>query len=339
MTLFSIQLSPFGRAKAWQFQPGAPLGRERLASAPRLVIAVGNRQVRALEASVLGCGLWKEQALWRTPCPAALPLLRAHVPHPHRQGSAALTTLAAPPAAAGPKSRAAAAARSSVHARLMQQAALVRLTRGVAAMRCCRHATAVPHAPLTAGRRALRVLAAAAPGSGPGSGAPSSDAALAEQRRRLIMQALARQHSSAAGAGGAAVAPVPPSSGAHQRPGMGRVRRILLSGAAAVALLAAATYPRPAAAFQLPGGGMFGGRPPVAEAAVADAVPAMMENKVSGGEPGSPRRALCRCKLPSAAARRTVDQLARAHRQRPECFPPGCRRRCRTCRSCRPTSG
>lgn len=69
------------------------------------------------------------------------------------------------------------------------------------------------------------------------------------------------------------------SAGQQAPPRAGLWRRTLLSGAAAIALLAAAAYPRPAAAFQLPSG-LFGGSAAAAAPAPAtEAMPAVMENR------------------------------------------------------------
>lgn len=142
----------------------------------------------------------------------------------------------------------------------MQRAALVSLGRGLAPLRA---AVAVQR-PQAAARRALRVLTSTG-GSSSGSGAE-------EQQRGLVKQAITRQHSAAAGGAGAGA-----GSWADQ-PRAGIMRRLLLSGAAGAALLACAMWPRPAAAFQLPG---LGGPPPAAAAAAAvDAVPVSMEDKV-----------------------------------------------------------
>lgn len=150
--------------------------------------------------------------------------------------------------------------------------------------------------PSTSSRRTLRVLAAASHGGS--SWADRSPAS--GQRRQLMMQALGRSHAGAAAAaaatdlqapavGAAAAAAAadlqgPAVSGAHTPPRPGILRRMLLSGVAAVALLAAAAYPRPATAFQLPGGlPGFGGRSsvaaPHAATAAVDVLPATMENK------------------------------------------------------------
>lgn len=227
----------------------------------------------------------------------------------------------------------------------MQRAlALGRLGMRLSAMRAApfRAAAAVPRPSAAAPRRSLRVLASATPGSSSGSsglGASSSsgaDEALTAQRRRLLMQAFARQHGTAAGAQAAEAAAAGGAAGGQQ--GRGMLRRLLLSGAAAVALLAAAAWPRPAAAFQGPGG-LFGGRPPAAEA-----VPVTMENKVWGWGSGKSWAGLAQhaalavacswlpCLLPPPRRRPAVpahpgSACATAH-------PTPCRRRCRTCPSC-----
>jgi len=213
----------------------------------------------------------------------------------------------------------------------MQRAlALGRLGMSLSTVRAAPLRAAAPlRSPAAAARRPLRVLASANSGpNGPsrlGGSGSAADEALAAQRRRLILQSLARQHSTLAGAEAAAASGV---AGGQQRRGM--LRRLLLSGAAAVALLTAAVWPRPAAAFQGPAG-MFGGRPPVVEA-----VPVTMENKVGFW---------CTC-IVAGHAYRSAPWLASDQAERvdatkdPHCqLPPPpvpCRRRFRTCRSCRP---
>lgn len=145
----------------------------------------------------------------------------------------------------------------------MQRAVLL----GLGSMRATSRVAAALHRAPASQRRALRVLASAANSGSGSSTPPCSSSAADEQRRRLIMQAFARQQAMGAGA--------------DALPRSGLLRRLLLSGAAAAALLAAAVWPRPAAAFRMPGG-MWGSQPPAAVAPVAvDAVPATMENKVS----------------------------------------------------------
>jgi hypothetical protein len=96
------------------------------------------------------------------------------------------------------------------------------------------------------------------------AGSSSSSSAQSEQRRRLVRAAASRQQTSSEG-------PEPAESSS--------LKRFLISGAAAAALLLAAATPRPAAAFQMPGG-LFGGAPqPAAVATKVEATPAVMENK------------------------------------------------------------
>lgn len=108
------------------------------------------------------------------------------------------------------------------------------------------------------------------------SEASGEDARLAHRR---LLRADSRSHSAAAAS--AAGTRSPSASGPQEPPRAGLWRRALLSGAAAVALLAAAALPRPATAFQLPGG-LFG-HPAAAAAAApapaAEAAHAMMENR------------------------------------------------------------
>jgi hypothetical protein len=123
-------------------------------------------------------------------------------------------------------------------------------------------------------RRTLRVLANAAPN---GSGRPAER--LSEQQRRQLMAQTLRTPPALSSAG-----QDPASEAADAPPRHSALHRLLLSGAAAIALLTAAATPRPAEAFQWPGN-MFGGTPPAAAAMPTapapprEAVPATMENK------------------------------------------------------------
>ena len=174
----------------------------------------------------------------------------------------------------------------------MQRCALATLSRGLRAAPYANRLTPAP--------RPVRVLAAASPGSAGTAGTPT-DPLPTEQRRYVAMQAFARQaarrgtaspqlDAAAAAAAGAAAADAAAGTGRRAA-----LRRLLLSGAAAAALLVAAAYPRPAAAFKLPGGlfgdgGSPGGSPPAAAAAV-DGIQAKMEDRVRGVREGARRTA------------------------------------------------